>query len=191
MASEQSRRGQLTLEVSQVALLVELSALETERVDNVIDLLLGVLETLFSLLGGSVGASVDLDSTLHDHGAVSLVDDVVDELEVVRVGDDLVIGEYVLIRERQTLANLRFRLFFLVHAEAALREGLHRKRGGGRGLRDGQHRKSAQCAQEMGPMVITAGGDYRLTLKMSMVAVGSSERGGSGRVLRKRTKRLG
>jgi hypothetical protein len=38
----------------------------------------------------------DDNGTLSDHGAVSLVDDVVDELELVRVRDDLVIGEDVL-----------------------------------------------------------------------------------------------
>ena len=38
----------------------------------------------------------DDNGTLGDHGAVSLVDNVVDELEIVRVRDDLVIGEDVL-----------------------------------------------------------------------------------------------
>lgn len=47
-----------TLEVGQVALLVELGGLETERVDDVVDLDLGVLNTLISLLGGSVGTGV-------------------------------------------------------------------------------------------------------------------------------------
>lgn len=42
----------------EVALLVELGLLETERVDNVVDLLDGILDTLLGLLGGSVGANI-------------------------------------------------------------------------------------------------------------------------------------
>lgn len=48
----------LTLEVGEIALLVELGGLKTERVDDVVDLDLGVLKTLLSLLGGSIGTSV-------------------------------------------------------------------------------------------------------------------------------------
>ena len=56
-------RGSLTLEVGEVALLVELGLLETERVDD-IDLGLElVVGTLLLLLGGSVGSGVDLDGT--------------------------------------------------------------------------------------------------------------------------------
>jgi hypothetical protein len=48
----------LTLEVGEVALLVELGLLETERVDD-IDLGLElVISTLLGLLSGSVGTSV-------------------------------------------------------------------------------------------------------------------------------------
>lgn len=39
----------------------------------------------------------DNNGALGDHGAVSLVDDVVDGLEVVRIRDDLVIGEDILL----------------------------------------------------------------------------------------------
>lgn len=39
----------------------------------------------------------DFDSTLSDHGAVGLVDDAIDQLEIVRVRDDLVVGEDVLL----------------------------------------------------------------------------------------------
>jgi hypothetical protein len=47
-----------TLEVCEVALLVEASLVQAERVDDV-DLLLGrVLGTLLLLLGGSIGTSV-------------------------------------------------------------------------------------------------------------------------------------
>lgn len=53
-----------TLEVDQETLLVELGLLETERVDNVVDLDLGVLESLLSLLSGSVGTSVCEESIL-------------------------------------------------------------------------------------------------------------------------------
>lgn len=38
----------------------------------------------------------DLDGALSDHGAVGLVDDAIDLLEIVRVGDDLVAGDEVL-----------------------------------------------------------------------------------------------
>lgn len=39
----------------------------------------------------------NFDSTLSDHGAVGLVDNVIDELEVVRVRDDLVLGDDILL----------------------------------------------------------------------------------------------
>jgi hypothetical protein len=48
----------LTLEVGEVALLVELRLLETERVDDIDLGLEAVVGTLLSLLGGSVGTSV-------------------------------------------------------------------------------------------------------------------------------------
>ena len=102
-----------TLQVCEVALLVEASLVKTERVDN-IDLLLDlVVGTIFLLLGGGVGTSVcrllDMCTTrtgcrghteaLASNGdllAVGLVDDAVNLLEVIRVGDDLVAGEQVL-----------------------------------------------------------------------------------------------
>ncbi len=113
-----------TLEVGKVGLLVERGALQTERVDDVVDLLLGVLQGLIGLLGGRVGANVwgecqpplgswlpptlwprlwaglvrtDLDAALGDHGAVGLVDDTVDLGEVVRVRDDLIAADNVLV----------------------------------------------------------------------------------------------
>ena len=48
----------------------------------------------------------NLDGALNDHGAVGLVDNAVDLLEVVRVRDDLVTGDNVLAAEL-VLANLR------------------------------------------------------------------------------------
>jgi hypothetical protein len=39
----------------------------------------------------------DLDATLGDHGAVGLVNDTIDLLQVVRVRDDLVVGENILL----------------------------------------------------------------------------------------------
>jgi hypothetical protein len=48
----------LTLEVGEVALLVESGALETERADDVVDLGDLVIKILGSLLGGSVGTNV-------------------------------------------------------------------------------------------------------------------------------------
>ena len=68
--------GALTLEVSKVGLLVEAGALETERVDDVVDLDDLILEGLLSLLGGGVGANVwdtlvlvDAESTANIAGA--------------------------------------------------------------------------------------------------------------------------
>mgnify|MGYP006949404056 CR=1 FL=1 len=43
----------------------------------------------------------DVDTTLLDHGTVSLIDGTGDLLEVVRVGDQLVAGEDVLLRGQQ------------------------------------------------------------------------------------------
>jgi len=125
--------GSRTLEVGQVALLVERSALETERVDNVVDLDGRVLQGLLGLLSGRVGADVwrstlaavgflsragshigggarylrtNLDVALGDHGAVSLVDDTVDLGEVVRVRDDLITADNVLVEGGRVLADL-------------------------------------------------------------------------------------
>jgi hypothetical protein len=47
-----------TLEVGEVALLVERGLLETERADDVVDLGDLVIEILGSLLGGSVGTDI-------------------------------------------------------------------------------------------------------------------------------------
>jgi len=47
-----------TLEVREVGLLVEAGALQTERVDDVVDLDGLILNTLLGLLGGGVGANV-------------------------------------------------------------------------------------------------------------------------------------
>ena len=49
-----------------------------------------------------------MDGALGDHGAVGLVDDAVDLLEVIRVRDDLVVGDDVL----STFAGLDMALFF-------------------------------------------------------------------------------
>lgn len=57
-AGEGARVGALTLEISKVGLLVEAGALETERMDDVVDLDDLILEGLLSLLSGSVGANV-------------------------------------------------------------------------------------------------------------------------------------
>jgi hypothetical protein len=56
--SKGATKKQLTLEVGEVALLVEAGGLETERVDDVVDLDLGILKTLLGLLSGSVGTGV-------------------------------------------------------------------------------------------------------------------------------------
>ncbi len=51
-------RGQRTLEVGEVALLVEGGGLQAEGVDDVVDLGDLVLEGLLGLLGGGVGTGV-------------------------------------------------------------------------------------------------------------------------------------
>lgn len=58
---------------------------------------------------GSDSVRTDVDGALGNHGAVGLVDDAIDLLEVIRVRDDLVVGDEVLFK------NLRgqFWLFFL------------------------------------------------------------------------------
>jgi hypothetical protein len=105
-----------TLEICEVALLVEAGSVQTERVDDIDDLLLRVLGTFFSLLSRSVGTRVCVAVSLHcccvgqrgagrrterlstngDLPAVGLVGNAVNLLEVVRVGDDLVVGDDVL-----------------------------------------------------------------------------------------------
>lgn len=57
-SSSDGPRLLLTLEVGEEALLVERGALETERVDDVVDLDGLVIKILGGLLGGSVGTSV-------------------------------------------------------------------------------------------------------------------------------------
>jgi hypothetical protein len=87
----------VALEVAQVGFLVERSRLETERVDNVVDLLGAFLEGLLGLLGGSVGTDVNVSSATNgDHGAVTLVDDIIDQLDRVRVREDLIASEEIL-----------------------------------------------------------------------------------------------
>jgi hypothetical protein len=58
--SEYPKFKEHTLKMAEVSLLVKLGGLETERVDNVVDLDSSVLNTLLGLLGGSVGTSVYL-----------------------------------------------------------------------------------------------------------------------------------
>ena len=84
--------------MTEVCLLVEAGLVETERVDNVNLGLLGVIGLLLTALGGSVGAGVEGLTTDGDLGAVGLVDDAVDLLEVVRVRDELVAADDVLCR---------------------------------------------------------------------------------------------
>ena len=47
-----------TLEVGEIGLFVKASRLETESVDNVVDLDLVIFESLLGLLGGGVGADI-------------------------------------------------------------------------------------------------------------------------------------
>ena len=92
---------QRTLEVSEVCLLVELGLVELESVDNVDLGLLLVVGILITALGGSVGASVEGLTTDGDLGAVGLVGNAVNLLEVVRVGDELVTRDDILCKSDQ------------------------------------------------------------------------------------------
>lgn len=102
-----------TLEVCEVALLVKARLVETERVDDINLGLSLIFGTLLLLLSGGIGTSVcravrpgecivvslartESLASDSDLGAVGLVGDAVNLLEVVRVGDDLVTGEDVL-----------------------------------------------------------------------------------------------
>jgi len=80
----------------EVGLLVEAGFVETERVDNIDDGLGTVLNTFVGLLGGRVGADVEVLGTEGYLLAVGLVNGAADLLEVVRVGDELVAGDDVL-----------------------------------------------------------------------------------------------
>lgn len=91
-----------TLEVSEVCLLVEVGLVELESVDNVDLGLLLVVGILVTALGGGVGAGVEGLTTDGDLGAVGLVGNAVNLLEVVRVGDELVAGDDVLRRSGQS-----------------------------------------------------------------------------------------
>jgi len=104
-----------TLEVCEVALLVEAGLVEAESVDDVnlgLDVVIG---TLLLLLLGSVGTGVynrsvcrvtlfappvrtERLSTDCDLSAVGLVDYAVNLLEVVRVRDHLIVGDDILRR---------------------------------------------------------------------------------------------
>ena len=87
--------------MTEVCLLVEVGLLELESVDNVDLGLLLVVGLLVAALGGSVGASVEGLTTDGDLGAVGLVGNTVNLLEVVRVGDELVTGDDVLYKSDQ------------------------------------------------------------------------------------------
>ena len=56
--------------------------------------------------GQGSGVRTDVDGALGNHGTVGLIDDAVDLLEVVRVRDDLVVGDDVLAARGLELVNL-------------------------------------------------------------------------------------
>lgn len=82
--------------MGEIALLVELGRVQAERIDNVDDSLLGVVDIVAAFLSRGVCANVDVVASDGDLLAVGLVDSAVDFLEVVGVGDDLVAGDEVL-----------------------------------------------------------------------------------------------
>ena len=86
-----------TLEVAEVALLVEAGLLQAEAVGDVEDHLSVVVDGFLAFFGRRVGADVDALAADRDLLAVGFVCDAVDLLESVRVGDDLVAGDDVLL----------------------------------------------------------------------------------------------
>ena len=86
--------------MAKVGLLVEAGLVQAERVDNIDLGLLGVFDIVSAFLGRSVGTSIEGLTTDSDLGAVGLVDNAVDLLEVVRVRDELVVGDDVLLYTR-------------------------------------------------------------------------------------------
>jgi hypothetical protein len=82
--------------VREIALLVEARLIQTEAVDDINDLLRAIFESLLAFLSRRVGANVDVVVANGDFLAVSFVGDAINLLEVVGVGDDLVIGDEVL-----------------------------------------------------------------------------------------------
>lgn len=107
-----SQHAVRTLEVAKVGLLVEAGLVQAERVHDIDLGLLGVVDIVAALLGRSVGTSVEGLTTDSDLGAVGLVDNAVDLLEVVGVGDELVVGDDVLLSTRSvTVSNPSFACF--------------------------------------------------------------------------------
>lgn len=86
-----------TLEMTQITLLVEARLLQPETMRDIEDGLGGIVEGLLAFFSGRVGANVDGLSTDGDPLTVGFVDDAVNLFEVVRVGDDFVAGDKVLV----------------------------------------------------------------------------------------------
>jgi hypothetical protein len=85
-----------TLEMTQITLLVETCLLQSKTMSDIEDGLGGVIESLLALFSGRVGADVDGLAADGDLLAVGFVDDVINQFEIVRVGDDFVASDKVL-----------------------------------------------------------------------------------------------
>ena len=70
--------------------------IQPEAINDIDDLFRSLLERLLLFFGGRVCANVDVVGALGDLSAVDFVDDVINFLEIVGVGDDLVTGDDVL-----------------------------------------------------------------------------------------------
>lgn len=70
--------------------------IQPEPINNIDDLLRALLERLLLFFGRRVGPNVDIVSALCDLSAVDLVDNIVNILKFVGIGDDLVAGYNVL-----------------------------------------------------------------------------------------------
>jgi hypothetical protein len=85
--------------VGQVALFVKLGLVQAETVNDVNDRLRVVVHCFFAVLGRRVAADVEGLAANGNLFAIGLVDGPVNLLEVIRVGDDLVVGDDVLCEE--------------------------------------------------------------------------------------------
>lgn len=83
--------------MAQIALLVEARLLQPEAVRDVQDRLRVVVESILAFFGRGVGANVDVFAADGDLLAVGFVGDAVDQFEPVRVGDDFVARDNVLV----------------------------------------------------------------------------------------------
>jgi hypothetical protein len=84
--------------MGQVALFVELCLVQAETVNDVNDRLRLVVHGFFAVLGRRIAADIEGLAANGNLFAIGLVDGTINLLEVIRVGDDLVVGDDVLCK---------------------------------------------------------------------------------------------